>query len=63
MPNISKEPWTLEEDLKLIELFNKHGKKWKKIAKQLKDRSENQVKNRYYGRILPLQKKKKTCSH
>jgi hypothetical protein len=32
MPNISKEPWTLEEDLKLIELYNMFGKRWKSIA-------------------------------
>lgn len=44
--------------MKLIELYNKIGKKWKLIARKLNNRSENQVKNRFYGRILPLQKKK-----
>ena len=33
------------------------GKKWKKIEDVLVNRSENQIKNRYYGRIQHLLKK------
>lgn len=40
--------------MKLIELYNMFGKRWKSIAEELEKRSENQVKNRFYGRILPL---------
>lgn len=41
----------MEEDLKLIELFNEHGKKWKYFEIFFKGRTENQLKNRYYGRL------------
>jgi hypothetical protein len=34
------------------------GKKWKNIAEELQCRSENQVKNRFYGRILPIEMRK-----
>jgi hypothetical protein len=30
-PNISQDDWTIEEDLKLVDLINKYGQKWKKI--------------------------------
>lgn len=58
-PNLSKEEWTLEEDLELIELFNTYGKDWKLIQKKMFRRSRNQIKNRFFGKILRLEAKKK----
>jgi hypothetical protein len=34
------------------------GKKWKNIEQVLTRRSENQIKNRYYGRIKQIMKKR-----
>jgi hypothetical protein len=34
--------------MKLLELYQTHGKKWTMFSKQLGNRSENQVKNRFY---------------
>lgn len=53
-PNINNSEWTIEEDLKLIELFNQHGKRWKFFESFFKGRTENQLKNRYYGRLEKL---------
>lgn len=41
--------WTQEEDLKVIELNNKYGNKWTRIASYLDQRTEFQVKHRYYS--------------
>lgn len=42
-----RKDWTLEEDLILFEKVEEIGKKWAKIAKCLKNKSEHSVKNRY----------------
>lgn len=41
--------WTDEEDAQLIELNREHGNKWTKIASLMNQRTENQVKHRYYS--------------
>jgi hypothetical protein len=46
-PEINKEPWSLQEDLMLKEKHEEIGNKWSEIAKFLKNRTENQVKNRF----------------
>ena len=47
-PNINQEPFKLEEDLLILNLFKVYGNKWAKIAKHLINRSENSVKNRFH---------------
>ena len=47
-PNINPEPFKLEEDLLILNLFKVYGNKWAKIAKHLINRSENAVKNRFH---------------
>ena len=49
----------MDEDLKLIALFNQYGKDWKIIQEKMGHRSRNQIKNRFFGRILRLDAKKK----
>lgn len=49
----------MEEDLLLIDLFNTYGKDWKLIQTKMFKRSRNQIKNRFFGRILRLEAKKK----
>lgn len=36
-----------------------HGRKWKILEKTLNGRSENQIKNRYYGTLSFIEKKVK----
>ncbi|CAD8088849.1 unnamed protein product [Paramecium sonneborni] len=48
-PDINNEPWTKEEDEKIIEFYKKFGGKWSQISKHLNKRSENSIKNRFYS--------------
>lgn len=45
-PAMSKQPWTSEEDLRLINLYIHHDNKWGCISKEMKNRSSTNVKNR-----------------
>ncbi|CAM9345529.1 unnamed protein product, partial [Hapterophycus canaliculatus] len=40
-------PWSKEEDRLLLTMHAKIGNKWAEIARHLKDRSENMIKNEY----------------
>jgi hypothetical protein len=46
-PCITKGKWTLEEDKRLMGLFQQYGKKWSLIAKHLEGRTDNTIKNRF----------------
>ena len=46
-PSVSNEPWTSEEDKKLIELTQEIGGKWVQISKHFKGRNDTQIKNRW----------------
>jgi hypothetical protein len=46
-PSVSKEPWTEEEDAKLVSLVSTYGQKWREVASHLPGRPENAVKNRW----------------
>ncbi|CAD8180220.1 unnamed protein product [Paramecium octaurelia] len=50
-PTITHDEWSAEEDKIILEEYNKGGAKWAIIAKMLRNRSENQVKNRFYYTI------------
>lgn len=50
-PNIKNPPWTLEEDLRLIEMLKIFGKKWTIIAKFFNGRSDINIKNRFHMRV------------
>lgn len=43
---ISRDNWTHEEDLVLLGMVVKHGKRWSHISSLLEGRTENHVKNR-----------------
>lgn len=45
----SKEPWTEQEELKMIIAHNKHKNKWAKVSAALKGRTNNTVKNKFYS--------------
>ena len=57
-PEIRKDEWTLEEDLLLVNLLNKNGKNWKFIEEHFPGRTQNQIKNRYFGRLKKLAERK-----
>ena len=46
-PSNNKGAWTPEEDALLVELHNKFGNAWVKIASQMPGRSDNSIKNRW----------------
>ena len=47
----NKNPWTLEEDIKLIDLLKKYGADWDIITNKMGGRIRHQIKNRYYGHL------------
>lgn len=48
-PGVNTNEWTEEEDLVLVQTYQKLGKKWSKIANFLPGRSENNIKNRWHS--------------
>ena len=52
-PNRKVGVWTKEEDEKLIELINKHGKNWRQIVKELPGRTAKQCSAKWYRALDP----------
>ena len=46
-PEIKKDPFSLEEDIYLLQRRLEIGNKWAEIIKQMPGRTENNVKNRF----------------
>ena len=53
-PGISRGFWKKEEDELLLSYFKKYGKKWAKIAKEIKTRTGKQVRDRFINVLDPL---------
>lgn len=55
-PNINRGAWTEEEDMRLLQCFLLHGKRWSEISKLIDNRTENAVKNRFNSLMKKYQK-------
>lgn len=56
---VSKGAWSVEEDKKLIQLFNLYGRKWVKISEKMQQRTDGQIRDRYVNYLDPNIKKSK----
>jgi len=52
-PNRRRNPWSAQEDAKLLELMQKHGQCWAIISSSLPGRTGKQVRDRYVNNLAP----------
>ena len=60
--------WTKTEDLIIISFVNKYGSKWSRLAKMCPERTEHNVKNRFFSLIskhfdIPILKIKRSFNY
>ena len=58
--NLNKEKFSKEEDEKIIKLYKSYGNSWCRIAKRLKGRTGDMVKNRFYSSLKRIVEKGKS---
>lgn len=46
-PNIKRDAWTYEEDEVIVRMHKESGTRWSEIAKTLRGRTDNSIKNRW----------------
>lgn len=50
-PDLTREKWTEEENLKLFELHSRFGSQWKEISSNFLKRTDNGIKNQFFSII------------
>lgn len=50
-PSNNLSPFSIEEDLSIVQKVNEYGTKWALISKILPGRSDNSIKNRWYSKL------------
>lgn len=55
-PNITNGPWSTSEDQLLLQLVQQYGTKWTEISRYFINRSDANIKNRYYSHLKPKPK-------
>lgn len=61
-PELSKEKWSHEDNLKLFQLHKELGPRWKEIAAKFEKRTDNGIKNQFFSIIRKsLRKACKFC--
>jgi hypothetical protein len=51
-PSIDRKAWTIEDDNLLLELIEKHDKRWTFISEIMIGKSPNSIKNRWYRHLM-----------
>jgi hypothetical protein len=57
-PDLKKVAWTEKEEILIVQMRANLGNRWAKIARALPGRSDNDVKNRWYGKKNHQQQQK-----
>lgn len=61
-PDLTKDKWSCEDNMKLFELHKSLGSKWKEISEQFIRRTDNGIKNQFFSIIRKsLRKACKYC--
>lgn len=50
-PNVVRNKWSQQEDIKLVELYQQFGTQWKRMSEQMPGRNDNQLKNRFHQNL------------
>jgi len=53
-PLVKAEPWTVNEEKKLFEMYSQLGPKWSEISNELPGRTDNAIKNFFFCKIRRL---------
>ena len=61
---LNRGKWSREDDVKIIEFVIENGTKWSKLAKKILNRTEHNIKNRFFSILshsitMPIRKIKK----
>jgi hypothetical protein len=60
-PTLSKEKWTYEENLHLLQVYSEKGNHWKDISNYFVGRTDNATKNQFFSLIR--KGLRKACKH